>query len=75
MHKFCGMKDPKVSPYMSEGVQTLFDVAKGGEVYGEKDFEPGTKFDVPFLIDASGCTPIDLALGVLSRDSEEEVGN
>lgn len=74
MHKFCAMKDPKVSPYMPEGVQTLFDVARSGEVFGDKDFEPGLKFDVPFLIDAFGCTPIDLALGVSSRISDEEVG-
>ena len=60
---------------MPDVVQTLFDIARSGKCDGIKDLKPNVKYDVPFLIDANGCTPIDLALGKTSRISKEEVIN
>jgi hypothetical protein len=45
----------------------LFNIAKAGLPNQIENFEKGTKFEVPFLLDHRGNTPLDLALNIDNR--------
>lgn len=71
------MKDLHGKSSMSDGVRLLFEIASGKSRESFFGYKKGIKLDVPFLLDANGCTPIDLALGINSRleESQEENTN
>lgn len=75
MHKFCGHKDPQSSEFMAKSVKDLFDKAYGGMGRESDTIPEGTKFDVPFIIDSNGKTPIQLALGISDGNQKSESGD
>jgi len=75
LHKLCAKKDLFGKSSMSDGVKLLFEIASGKSGESFFGYRKGNKFDVPFLLDANGCTPIDLALGINSRLEEAQEEN
>jgi len=54
---------------MADSVRYIFEQARAGTLEGQVSFPAGTKFDIPFLLDSKGRSPIQLALG--TSDSDE----
>lgn len=73
LHKLCNNKDPDSSQFMAKQISDLFALANTPLALKSEIFAEGTTFEVPFLLNSDGCTPIDLALGINSRaDISEE---
>lgn len=71
MHMLCQDKDGYEA--VAASIKQIFAQASQGLEQAYDGFPEGAKFDVPFLIDSKGCTPIQLALGI--RDANNRDGD